>query len=387
MKRLVLLGASGSIGTQTINVVKHHDDKFEILAVSIGHNIQRLHTILQELPTIRYVCVADEIEKEKLMTIYPDIEFYSGDEGLKALAALENYDVFVNAVVGFRGLVPTLTAIEHNKCIALANKESLVTGGELVKQALKKHQVSLYPIDSEHSAIFQCLQGNAHHEIDKLIITASGGSFRDRTREELQHVNVKEALAHPNWDMGGRITIDSATMMNKGFEVIEAHYLFNMDYDRIDVVIHRESVIHSMVQYRDHAIMAQLGTADMRLPIQYALSYPERLTMYDAEPFDFTKYPLMHFESPDFTFYPLLKLAYYVGRKGGNLGAVMNGADEAAVALFLQEKIAFLDIEKYVMEAVEHAQYKAEPTLEDIIEADRYAREYVRRAYEGGKVG
>ncbi|MEG0528073.1 1-deoxy-D-xylulose-5-phosphate reductoisomerase [Amedibacillus sp. YH-ame6] len=384
MKRLVLLGASGSIGTQTINVVEHHCDEFKIIAFSIGHNIDMLHELIKRMPHVKHICVADKEDMEQLQNRYQDIEFYFGEEGLKELASLKDYDIFVNAIVGFRGLVPTLTAIEHDKCVALANKESLVAGGVLVKEALKKHQVSLYPIDSEHSAIFQCLQGNAHHEIDKLIVTASGGSFRDMKRSDLKNVSVKAALAHPNWNMGGRITIDSATMMNKGFEVMEAHYLFDIDYDDIDVLIHRESVIHSMVQYRDHAIIAQLGTADMRLPIQYALSYPQRLTMYDATPFNFSDYATLHFEKPDFEFYPLLKLAYHVGRKGGNLGAVMNGADEMAVSLFLQEKIAFLDIEKYVIEAVEQATFIENPTLDDLIESDRNAREYVKEASKGG---
>lgn len=384
MKRLVLLGASGSIGTQTVNVVKHHFDAFEIIAFSVGHNITVLKQLIHELPNVRHICVANEHDKYDMEALYPHIHFYHGDEGLKTLAQLKEYDIFVNAVVGFRGLVPTLCAIKNDKCIALANKESLVAGGVLVKEALKKHNVAMYPIDSEHSAIFQCLQGNSRHGVDKLIVTASGGSFRDYKREDLKHVSVKQALAHPNWNMGGRITIDSATMMNKGFEVIEAHYLFDIDYDHIDVVLHRESVIHSMIQYRDHAIMAQLGTADMRLPIQYALSYPERLTMYDAQPFDFMKYPSLHFEKPDFTFYPLLALAYDVGRKGGNLGAVMNGADEAAVSLFLQEKITFLDIEKLVINAVHHATFIEQPTLKDIIDSDQFARKYVMDTWKEG---
>lgn len=384
MKRLVVLGASGSIGTQTCNVVEHHRDEFEIVAISVGHNMQVLKEIVKQHSTITHVCVADEKDCVDIQKDYPSLVLYHGDEGLTKLAALDAYDIFVNAIVGFRGLVPTLCAIEHQKCIALANKESLVAGGVLVKKALAKYKVAMYPIDSEHSAIFQCLQGNQHREIDKLIVTASGGSFRDRKREELKHVSVKEALAHPNWNMGGRITIDSATMMNKGFEVIEAHYLFDIDYDHIEVIIHRESVIHSMVQYRDHAIIAQLGTADMRLPIQYALSYPERLIMYDATPFDFCAYPQLHFQKPDFTFYPLLELAYKVGKKGGNLGAVMNGADEQAVSLFLHGDIAFLDIERYVIRCVEHATFIEEPTLDDLLKSDAWAREYVNHMYKGG---
>lgn len=383
MKKLVLLGASGSIGMQTIDVVKHHTSEFEIIGLSAGHNMKVLADILQDVPSVHHVCVARDVDMDEMKRQFPNHIFYCGDDGLKKLAALDDYDIFVNAVVGFRGLVPTLCAIEHNKVIALANKESLVAGGPLVKEALKKHNVPLYPIDSEHSAIFQCLQGNAMKEVEKLIVTASGGSFRDKTRSELGNVSVREALRHPNWNMGGRITIDSATMMNKGFEVIEAHYLFDIDFDHIDVIIHRESVIHSMVEFKDHAILAQLGTADMRLPIQYALSYPSRLQMYNAKPFNFMDYPVFHFEKADFVRYPLLKLAYEVGKKGGNLGAVMNGADEEAVALFIQEKISFLDIETYIQEAVETAVFIEKPTLNEIIESDAFGRSFVKNAWKG----
>ena len=374
MKRIVLLGASGSIGSQTIDVVLHHKDEFSIVAVSVGKNIEKLKMLLAKIPSIQHVCVRLE---------YPDKQWYSGDEGLQALAGLAEYDIFVDAVVGFRGLLPALTAIANHKVIALANKESLVAGGPLVKAALAKHQVPLYPIDSEHSAIFQCLQGNTHDSIDKLIITASGGSFRDLTREQLQDVSVEAALHHPNWNMGGRITIDSATMMNKGFEVIEAHYLFDIPYEKIDVLIHRESAIHSMVQFQDHAIIAQIGTADMRLPIQYALSYPQRLKMYNDEPFDFGKFATLHFEPASMERYPLLKLAFEVGKKGGNLGAIMNAADEEAVRLFLNKKIAFLDIETSVIKAVEGVRFIAEPTLQDIIESDAAARRFVKDMWKG----
>ena len=383
MKRIVLLGASGSIGSQTIDVVLHHKDEFSIVAVSVGKNIEKLKMLLAKIPSIQHVCVADEQVKEVLRLEYPDKQWYSGDEGLQALAGLAEYDIFVDAVVGFRGLLPALTAIANHKVIALANKESLVAGGPLVKAAFAKHQAPLYPIDSEHSAIFQCLQGNTHDSIDKLIITASGGSFRDLTREQLQDVSVEAALHHPNWNMGGRITIDSATMMNKGFEVIEAHYLFDIPYEKIDVLIHRESAIHSMVQFQDHAIIAQIGTADMRLPIQYALSYPQRLKMYNDEPFDFGKFATLHFEPASMERYPLLKLAFEVGKKGGNLGAIMNAADEEAVRLFLNKKIAFLDIETSVIKAVEGVRFIAEPTLQDIIESDAAARRFVKDMWKG----
>lgn len=378
MKKIVLLGASGSIGQQTIDVIHSHREEFELVAFSVGSQIEVAQEILKKFESVHSVCIASEEHAEILKCQFPTIQVLSKDEGLIQLAKIADYDIFVDAVVGFRGLQPALAAIENHKTIALANKESLVTGGPLVKKALKQNKVQLLPIDSEHSAILQCLQGNRHTEIDKLIITASGGSFRDKTREELIGVTKEQALKHPNWNMGGRITIDSATMMNKGFEVIEAFYLFDIPFDKIEVVIHKESAIHSMVQYCDHSIIAQIGTADMRLPIQYALSYPQRLEMKNAETFDFLKYPTLHFEKPSFERFPLLKLAYEVGRKGGNLGAIMNGADEEAVAYFLTDKISFLEIEEYVSAAVESLPFIQDPTLEEIIESDRLAREFVR---------
>lgn len=383
MKKLMLLGASGSIGTQTVNVVIHHRNEFSIIGLSVGYNIDKLKEVLVELPEVRYVGVADETLVATLQKEYPNITFFGGEDALKELAQIDDYDILVNAVVGFRGLVPTLTAIEHGKDVALANKESLVAGGPLVKDALTRNNVYLYPLDSEHSAIFQCLRGNHIHEVDKLIVTASGGSFRDRTREQLSNVTVMEALCHPNWSMGGRITIDSATMMNKGFEVIEAHYLFDIPFSDINVVIHRESIIHSMVQFQDYTIMAQLGPADMRLPIQYALTYPNRLPMYDAKPLDFSNLASLNFQKVDFARYPLLSLAYQVGEKGGNLGAIMNGADEAAVALFLKGQISFLEIEDYVIRSVQNIPYIAKPTLSDLIESDAQARAYVHELWKG----
>lgn len=383
MKRIVLAGASGSIGQQTIDVVLHHRDAFTIVAVSVGHNIAALHGIIAQLSDLRMVCVAEQSDAQMLQQTYPSLAFCWGEEGLLQMISSVDHDLFVNALVGFRGLHPTLCAIEHDKDVALANKESLVSGGELVKAALAAHSGRLYPIDSEHSAIFQCLQGNDPKAVRRLIITASGGSFRDRSRKELTDVSVEEALAHPNWKMGGRITIDSATMMNKGFEVIEAHYLFDLPFDQIDVVVHRESVIHSMVEYCDHAIIAQMGTANMRLPIQYALSYPKRLEMKNARPFDFLDYPSLHFAPVCFERYPLLKLAYAVGEKKGNLGAVMNGADECAVELFLQKKIRFLDIEELVEAAVAAADYIEHPTLAELKESDAWARAFVRARQEG----
>lgn len=377
MKKIVLLGASGSIGTQTVNVVEHHRNEFCIIGLSVGYQIDKLHELLKSLTQVKRVCVAEEKQLPELCKQYPSINFCAGDDGLKELCAWNEYDLLVNALVGFRGLVPTLTAIEHDKDVALANKESLVVGGELVKAALQTHKASLYPIDSEHSAIFQCLQGNEHRAVDKLIITASGGSFRDLNREQLKNVSVKQALHHPNWQMGARITIDSATMMNKGFEVIEAHYLFDLPFSQIETIIHRESLIHSMVQFKDHAILAQLGTADMRIPIQYALTYPKREQIYEAGALDFSSISAMHFQTTDFQRYPLLKLAYEVGERKGNGGAVMNGADEAAIAHFLAGHITFLEIETLIEEALKQVPYQKHATLRDLIDADAQARAFV----------
>lgn len=384
MKKILLLGATGSIGTQSVDVILHHPEAFKLVGISCGKNIAVLEEILSKV-SVSHVCVQQEKDCQSLQCKYPHITFTYGEEGILSLLDLEA-DIVINALVGFVGLKPSLKAIETNKILALANKESLVVGGELVLSHLQKYQGTMYPIDSEHSAIFQCLQGNSYDEIDKLIITASGGSFRDRSREELRYVSVKEALAHPNWSMGARITIDSATMMNKGFEVIEAHYLFNLPFSKIDVLMNKESIIHSMVQYVDRSFIAQLGTADMRLPIQYALSYPKRLPLFGEEPLDLAKIGTLHFKEVSYERYPLLKLAYDAGERKGNSGAIINGADEAAIALFLEEKISFLEIEECIISAYTHLPFIEHPTLEELVESDRMAREYVYATFhKGGK--
>lgn len=382
MKKIVLLGASGSIGTQSIDVIGHHRNEFVIIGLSVGYNIDKLRELLHSLPEVKRVCVAEDAALPALTKEFPKIHFVSGENGLASLCAWEEYDLLLNAVVGFRGLQPTLTAITHNKDVALANKESLVAGGPLVKQALQTHTAHLYPIDSEHSAIFQCLRGNRDQEVEKLIITASGGSFRDYERSALAKVTAEDALHHPNWQMGARITIDSATMMNKGFEVIEAHYLFDIPFTQIETIIHRESIIHSMVQYKDGAIIAQMGTADMRLPIQYALTYPHRKQIHQSEALDVNMISALHFQAMDFDRFPLLRLAYEVGKRGGNGGAIMNGADEAAVAHFLNGRIAFLDIERLIFAALKELAFIANPTMEELIESDRKARRYVDKFVE-----
>ncbi|TDW20331.1 1-deoxy-D-xylulose 5-phosphate reductoisomerase [Breznakia blatticola] len=376
MKKIILLGASGSIGMQTIDVVLGHPEEYEIVAMSIGRNMDALEKIIQLYPKCRNYSVLQQEDAKVMQEIYPELSFTCEDEGLLSLLDIQA-DVVVNALVGFAGLKPSLKTIEKGMVLALANKESLVTGGPLVKAALKKYNGTMLPIDSEHSAIFQCLQGNKHSEIKRLIVSASGGSFRDKTREELVNVTVKDALNHPNWSMGKRITIDSATMMNKGFEVIEAYYLFDVDFDHIDVIINKESIVHSLVEYVDHSVIAQLGTADMRIPIQYALSYPDRLSLKQSEPLDLVKVGMLHFQAMDFHRFPLLELAYKAGRRGGNSGAILNAADEVAVQLFLEEKISFLQIEECITKAYEQIQFIENPTYEDLLATDLQTRAFV----------
>lgn len=384
MKRIILLGATGSIGTQSIDVIESHPNEFTLVALSCGKNITKLKEILQKVQ-VKNVCVQEKADMLSLQQEYPIINFVQGEEGILSLLDIEA-DVVINALVGFVGLKPSLKTISTNKILALANKESLVVGGPIVKEYLKKYNGEMYPIDSEHSAIFQCLQGNQHKEIKKLIVTASGGSFRDKSREQLKGVSVKQALSHPNWEMGARITIDSATMMNKGFEVIEAHYLFDVPFEKIDVLMNPESIVHSMVQYIDESFIAQLGTADMRLPIQYALSHPNRLARFEKEELDLVKIGMLHFKEVSFERYPLLELAYEVGKRKGNSGAIINGADEAAIDLFLQEKIDFITIETCIIEAYKEIPFIECPTVQQLVESDRKARRFVYANYDkGGK--
>lgn len=381
MKRIILLGATGSIGTQSIDVITHHPDSFSLIAMACGRNIAKLKELLSKVD-IKYVSVALEEDAIELAKEYPDIQFSYGESGIMSLLDLEA-DVVINALVGFIGLKPSLKSIATGKVLALANKESLVVGGPLVKEYLGKYHGVMYPIDSEHSAIFQCLQGNEQKEIKKLVVTASGGSFRDRTRDELKNVTKEEALKHPNWSMGSRITIDSATMMNKGFEVIEAFYLFDIEFENIDVLINKESIIHSMVQYVDNSFIAQLGTADMKLPIQYALTYPKRMKLYSEDVLDLAKIGTLNFKEVDFTRYPLLKLAYEAGKRGGNSGAIINGADEACIDLFLQGKISFLDIEEGIMKAYNKLKYIENPTYKDLEKSDLEARNFIYDTWKG----
>lgn len=315
MKKLVLLGASGSIGRQTVDIVLQHPDQFEIISFGVGKNIQAAREYLKLFPSITSFCVQKESDAKMLQNEYPEHEILYGDEGMVELVRKDNYDLLVNALVGFAGFRPTYEAIHAHHDVALANKETLVCGGSLINRALQETGCHLYPIDSEHSAIWQALQGNSMEQVRNLWITCSGGSFRSLSRQQLKDVTVEQALAHPNWSMGDKITIDSATLMNKGFEVMEAHWLFGIDYDHIKVVMHPESVIHSAVEYVDHSIMAQMGAPDMRLPIQYALTAPDRYPFQQDHPLDLCTLGTLHFDTPDTERFPLLRVAFETGKK------------------------------------------------------------------------
>ncbi|KZN97630.1 MAG: 1-deoxy-D-xylulose-5-phosphate reductoisomerase [Bacillaceae bacterium] len=378
MKKIILLGATGSIGQQTLDVIRANPDSFRLVAMSFGENIElglkAVHEFKPELVAVKNREIYDQIR----LNIPSNCQLTYGHDGLCETAAYHKGEIVVNAVIGSVGLIPTLKAIEAKKTVALANKETLVTAGQIVTDYARKHNVQILPVDSEHSAIFQCLNGEKKESVERLILTASGGSFRDKSRNELKHVTVKEALNHPNWSMGAKITIDSATMMNKGLEVIEAHWLFSVSYDQIDVLLHKESVIHSMVEFHDGSIIAQLGTPDMKIPIQYALTYPNRIPSYESERLDLTKYGQLHFEKIDFDRYRCLKFAFDSGKIGGTMPAVLNAANEVAVNAFLEDKIPFLKIEELVERALEEHAPLFNPTLEDIQEADGRTRQFVQ---------
>ncbi|ANB61777.1 1-deoxy-D-xylulose 5-phosphate reductoisomerase [Anoxybacillus amylolyticus] len=378
MKYISLLGASGSIGKQTLDVIDAHREKFRLIALSVGKNVEAAKQAIDQFQP-ELVAVADWESFSALREEYNGhVKIVAGEEGVIEVATHPKADIVVNAVVGSIGLLPTLKAIEAGKAIALANKETLVTAGHIVTEAAMKHNVALLPVDSEHSAIFQCLQGEQPKTIEKIILTASGGSFRDRTREQLRHVTVEEALRHPNWSMGAKITIDSATMMNKGLEVIEAHWLFQLPYEQIDVLLHRESIVHSLVQFHDSSIIAQLGTPDMRVPIQYALTYPDRLELKGVKKLHLAEVGKLHFDAVDFDRYRCLQFAYEAGKKGGSLPTVLNAANEEAVGAFLSGRISFLMIEELIERALARHTIIQQPTLDDIRAVDEETRRYIR---------
>ena len=383
MKNISILGVTGSIGTQALDVLRFHKDKFKLVAISAYKNIDLTLDIIEEFKP-RVVAINDKASFEKLKnikgTLDYDFELLYGMEGLIKVATLKEVHTVLTSVVGMIGLKPTLEAIKCKKDIALANKETLVVAGELVMNEAKKYGVKILPVDSEHSAIFQCLQGNDLKSVDKIIITASGGPFRGYSKKQLENVTLNQALNHPKWSMGKKITIDSSTLMNKGLEVIEAHWLFDCDYENIEVVVHPQSIIHSMVQYKDGAVIAQLGVTDMKLPIQYALNYPLRDNNI-SEKLDFYKINELNFYKPDTEVFRCLKLAYKAGKMGGLMPNILNGANEVCVDLFLNEKIKYLDIPTIVEECMEVFKNDMEVSLRNIIDLDKSVREYIMNKY------
>ena len=380
MKNITILGSTGSIGTQTLDIVRANDD-LRVVAIAAGSNIQKLEEQIREFhPEI--VCVYNEEAAANLKIAVADtsVKVVAGMDGLIETAVYKGADIVVTAFVGMIGIRPTLEAIKAGKDIALANKETLVTAGYLVIQAAKDYGVKILPVDSEHSAIFQSLNGENRKEIDKILLTASGGPFRGRTREQMKDVKVEDALKHPNWTMGRKITIDSATMVNKGLEVIEAKWLFDVDFDNIQVVVQPQSLIHSMVQFKDGAIIAQLGTPDMRLPIQYALYYPERRFLA-GDRVDFGKIARITFENPDTDNFIGLKLAYEAGRIGGSMPTVFNAANEKAVAKFLDRKIGFLEITDIIQYCMENHKVKENPSVSEILEIEQWAYELIENRW------
>lgn len=380
MKNITILGSTGSIGTQTLDIVRANDD-LRVVAIAAGSNIQKLEEQIREFhPEI--VCVYNEEAAANLKIAVADtsVKVVAGMDGLIETAVYKGADIVVTAFVGMIGIRPTLEAIKAGKDIALANKETLVTAGHLVIQAAKDYGVKILPVDSEHSAIFQSLNGENRKEIDKILLTASGGPFRGRTREQMKDVKVEDALKHPNWTMGRKITIDSATMINKGLEVIEAKWLFDVDFDDIQVVVQPQSLIHSMVQFKDGAIIAQLGTPDMRLPIQYALYYPERRFLA-GDRVDFGKIARITFENPDTDNFIGLKLAYEAGRIGGSMPTVFNAANEKAVAKFLDRKIGFLEITDIIQYCMENHKVKENPSVSEILEIEQWAYELIENRW------
>lgn len=381
MKKIALLGASGSIGASTADVVLAHPECFKVVSLTFNSNKEKGIELIKKLAP-SYVGVGSEELKNELLIQFPKIQFGVGETGLIEASTLPEVDVVLTAVSGSVGLAPTLKAIEAKKDIALANKETLVMAGKWVMEAAEKNNVQILPVDSEHSAIFQCLQGQSEKNLREIVITASGGSFRGLTRQELKQVTLEQALEHPNWSMGKKITIDSSTMMNKGLEVIEAHWLFGVEYDKIKVVLHKESIVHSMIVLSDGAYLAQLGPSDMREPIQYALTYPKRMAIKNEKSFDLTMIGQLNFEKMDKVRFPMLALAFHVGKKGGAYPTVYNAANEIAVAAFIAGKISYLQIEWFVEKAVNEHSESHEITLEEVIKIDKKTRIKVEKWIE-----
>lgn len=372
MKKIAILGSTGSIGTQTLDVVREHSDELQVVALAAGTNKERLKEQIKEFHP-KLVSLSDEKKAQELKEELAgeQVEVVCGMEGLIEVAGVDSADVVVTAVVGMMGILPTMEAIKKGKDIALANKETLVTAGHLIIPMAKEYGVSILPVDSEHSAIFQSLQGEPKAALDKILLTASGGPFRGKSAEFLETVTLEAALNHPNWSMGPKITIDSSTMVNKGLEVMEAKWLFGMDYSQIEVVIQPQSIIHSMVQYVDGAIIAQLGTPDMRVPIEYALFYPERRSL-SGDRLDFSKLSQITFEKPDYKVFRGLSLAIEAGKTGGTMPTVFNAANERAVAKFLKGEIKYTDIVRSIEKCMDAHKVSAHPDLEEILATEQW---------------
>lgn len=376
MQKIALLGSTGSIGTQTLEVVRENED-MQIVSMSAGKNLTLFEKQIREFKPQMVSVQTEDLAKELKLKIQDlNIPVYYGKEGLIEVAVCESANIVVTAIMGMIGITPTIAAICEGKDIALANKETLVTAGHIIMPLAQEKGIKIYPVDSEHSAIYQCLNGEERGSVSKIILTASGGPFRGKSLEELKHVTLQQALKHPNWSMGKKITIDSATMVNKGLEVIEARWLFDVDYDRIQVVIQPQSIIHSMVEFKDHGVIAQLGTPDMKLPIQYALCETQRRFLSE-ERLDFWSISSITFEKPDFEVFRGLSLAYEVGRKGGSATTAYNAANELAVAKFLNEEISFLQIYDLIEECVEKHPFVGNPTIEEIRETEKWIYEYI----------
>ncbi|WP_028550460.1 1-deoxy-D-xylulose-5-phosphate reductoisomerase [Paenibacillus sp. UNC451MF] len=377
MKHISILGSTGSVGTQTLDVISHYPDQFKVVGLAGGHNVKLLLEQANKFRPSKVSVATKELAEELKLWIPTGTQVFYGDQGLLEIAAGTDASDVVTAVVGSQGLQPTLAAIQAGKNIGLANKETLVSAGHLVTAEAKRYDVKLIPIDSEHSAIFQCLNGESKKDIRKIMLTASGGSFRDFTRDQLKNVTVEQALKHPNWSMGAKITIDSATMVNKGLEVIEAHWLFELPYEQIEVLVHPESIIHSYVEFADYSIIAQLGNPDMRVPIQYALTYPSRMQT-PTQPLDLAAIGKLTFREMDYVRFPCLKMAFDSGKAGGTTTTVFNAANEVAVARFLKGEIGFLQIEDIIADVLEKHETVSLPNLEQITAADTWARQTAR---------
>ena len=375
-KRVAILGSTGSIGTQTLDVIRQHSDWFTVEVLTAQHNWELLVAqALEFKPNAVVIGNEDHYSKVKEALSGEPIKVFAGQKAIAQVVEMDTIDLVLTALVGYAGLIPTVHAIRAGKQIALANKETLVVAGELITALAKQHGVNIYPVDSEHSAIFQCLVGEFHNPIEKIILTASGGPFRGKDKAYLASVTREQALKHPNWDMGAKITIDSASLMNKGLEVIEAKWLFGLKTEQIEVVVHPQSIVHSLVQFEDGSIKAQLGLPDMRIPIQFALSYPDRLKS-NFERFNFANYPQLTFEQPDLKTFRNLQLAFDALAAGGNAPCVLNAANEIAVAAFLNKQVGFLEMSDLIEETLTRSEFIARPQLEDYIDTDRKAREF-----------